>query len=317
MLKITYRTIRKASVVLASILVIALSCTSSIADVLVPLERGNKLLANVNVVVTRNNTTGLYKYSYTVTNDSNSLQSATNFMIEILADTTVVNPTSPTGWEFSPNPDMPYVSWFAAGIDAADIPADWDGEVLPSSYVIAPGEALSGFSFESIAGPQESQFYVQGWTPMPVVTGDLDELVEAGYNLNDRSPFVASRSQGMAPMVLNVYSGNRRPATDGFVGYLNIGDRETRSAPTLIVGMFSLAGETVYPETIRAELNGVNITHLISPDSTYGGDFIINLTTENSNIVVGRNTLTVSVDGVVPNNGNTGTDADRITFFVE
>ena len=160
--------------------------------------------------------------------------------------------------------------------------------------------------------------YVQGWTPAPMVSGDAEELDALGYDLAEiQSPYTASKSPGKAPLEFTAYSGNRRPAVDGFIGYLNTFDRETRSAPVLIVAKYSLAGEVVYPDTFRAELNGVNITPLFTTDTVYGGDIVGTLTFANSNLVVGRNTLLITVDGLVPGNGNRATDADRITFFVE
>lgn len=233
-------------------------------------------------------------------------------MLEILRDTVVVNPQSPPGWDFTAN-DSSEVSWFAYGF-LDDRP--YDGEERPSSYVIAPGANLSGFSFESVVGPGEATMYVQGWTPAPVAddVGDLDDL---GYDLYDyQSPHVASKSPGKAPLVMDDAT-LRAPDLEGFIGYLNIGERETTSAPVLIVGKYSLAGEVVFRDTFHAELNGSNVTHLFTANTQYGGDFSATLTFENSNIKPGRNRLSIKVEGITPDKDAREADWDSVTFFIE
>ena len=96
-MKLTNLLLKKPTV-LTQILILLVFSLETRAEILVPPERGDKLSAVVTVDVARNPNTGLYIYSYTVTNDSDSLQNASYFMVEIMPAIQVSNLTSPVGW---------------------------------------------------------------------------------------------------------------------------------------------------------------------------------------------------------------------------
>ena len=150
-----------------------------------------------------------------------------------------------------------------------------------------------------------------------MVEGDFDELIEAGYSLNDMSPFAAFNAPVTSAMVSDIYSGNRRPAVDGFLGFLNIKNNSIVEKPMTVIGKFGINGELVEIPTFSAKLNGEDVTHLFLEDKLYGGDIVAVFEETNSPIRAGKNVLITSIDGYVPDTTRTASDVDRITFIVE
>lgn len=111
---------------------------------------------------------------------------------------------------------------------------------------------------------------------------------------------------------------NRRPATDGFLGFMNLSEKSSiLTDPAPIALKFSLNGETVFHETLSIKLNGVDVTQSFHPCATVGADLVGVFFIGSSPLQEGKDVLLTSVDGVVPSNGNTAKDTDRIVFFVD
>lgn len=288
---------------------------SAFAEVLVPPTAGNQLSVQVEPQVTQDPNTGIYTYSYTLSNSAGSIQEMWLFAVELAPGTAILGATAPSGWQFAAHDDQPLVSW--AAVEVPTLPADYvdDGNVVPSPFNLKPGETKGGFSFQTFAAPLTGKFYAQGFKKLPQVSEDAEELAEAGLTV---APLTEdSYSSTTTAPTLPPYGGGRRPAVDGFLVFLNVQRQGTVFAlPATLVIKFSANGESVDRATFKATLNQRDVTNLFVPDTTYGGDLVAQLTPQNSPLVLGRNVLITSVDGTVPDTTRTASDVDRVTFDV-
>ena len=293
-----------------------LSSLCSYADILVEPQKGDQLTSTVAVEVSVDPGTHFYTYNYTVTNNTDSAQEIWFFALDVGGDFVIIESASvPDGWLFGSHGDRPFVSWSAVGGDVPEGYVD-SGNIPPSPYQVKPGETLSGFSITTLTPPESGKFYAQGFTPLPQVSGDAEELAEANYEVLDftEDSFIGSTT---TPMVAP-YDGNRRPAVDGFLGFLNLsGGNDMFSAPVSIILKFSLAGESVDRTTFSATLNGVDVTVLFQVDGTGGGDLLASFKLDESPLQVGKNVLITSVEGTVPGTTRLASDVDRVVFIVQ
>jgi hypothetical protein len=289
---------------------------TAFADVLVPVVPGNQLSVAVQPQVTKDPNTQIYTYSYTISNNSGSLQEMWLFAVELAPGTEVLGSTSPSGWQFGVHEDQPIASW--AAVEVGELPADFidDGNVVPSPFNLKPGETKSGFSFRTFVGPADGAFYAQGFKKLAQVSGDVEELRDVGFvepPLSEDSYRGSTTTPNPLP-----YSGGRRPAVDGFLVFMNVQkDGTVFSAPATIIVKFSAAGESVDRSTFRATLNQRDVTSLFVPDTTLGGDLVARFDFQNSSLAHGRNVLLTSVDGTVPDTTRSATDVDRVSFEVQ
>ncbi len=285
-------------------------------DVLVPPTPGNQLTVDVEAQVTKDPNTAIYTYIYTVSNRPASLQEMWLLAIEHTPGMEIFNPVSPPGWRFAVHLDRPIVSW--AAVEIGELPPDYvdDGNVPPSPFDIKPGETKGTFSFQTFAAPAQGRFYAQGFTKLPQVSGDAEELTEAGFV---QLPFTEdSYTNFMTTPNLAPYGGGRRPAVDGFLVFLNLQkDGNVFVSPATVVVKFSAAGEEVNRSTFKATLNQRDVTNLFVPDTTYGGDLVAQFSLQNSPLVIGHNVLITTVEGTVPDTTRTASDVDRVTFDVQ
>ena len=188
---------------------------------------------------------------------------------------------------------------------------------LPSPVQIGAGSAVSGFSVTSDYPPGYSRVYVRGFVPLPAISEeDLpDESLIVPHDTTN-----SQRRWTLGPTLYAevVTGGNRRPATDGFLGFMNLSEKSSvLTDPAPIALKFSLNGETVFLETLSVKLNGVDVTESFYPGATVGADLVGLFSIGSSPLQEGKNVLLTTVDGVVPSNGNTAKDSDRIVFFVD
>ena len=146
--------------------------------------------------------------------------------------------------------------------------------------------------------PGESRTYVQGFAPVPYLPDDFEEVTVVPEDTTN-----AQRGWAVGPTRYTavVTDGNRRPAVDGFLGFMNLLESGSvlRSA-TPIALKLSVAGETVFPETFKATLNGVDITSAFHPGPADGASLTAYLAVGTSPLQAGKNVLITSVDGLVP-----------------
>src|SRR5271157_5208654 len=87
-------------------------CLRVEAQVTLPPQAGNNLSVSVSVSTSQDPSSGLYTYSYTVTNAANSKQELWIFALELtgVSAQTTINPGSPNGWLFAKHHREPTVS---------------------------------------------------------------------------------------------------------------------------------------------------------------------------------------------------------------
>ena len=280
------------------------------------LDMRNRLVADLTPTVTYDYNSGLFKYSYTIASSTQSLQEIDLFEIP-LRGSNVVKITSPRGWSGNISPDGRVMTWCACEEEGIIVPPNYvpDGQRISSMYQVKPGQALTGFSFETPDAPTIGVFYATGFVLLPIegihfpVGGDLPPL--PGY------PDDAFKGQTQAPERVfdSSFPGGRRPAVDAFLVFMTLKDSDSKVSPVLIDIVFGPNGETVYQQTFRAALNGVDITdRFVSLDPTRRRAYLS--IGAGSGLVVGANTLITSVDGVVPGATRIATDTDRLRFVV-
>ena len=301
---------------LAGVIFVNIFATTVQAEVLVPPTAGNQLTVEVQPQVTQDPNTQIYTYNYTVSNLPASLQEMWLFAIELAPGTTILSSSAPSGWRFAVHTDQPLASW--AAVDIPALPPGYvdDGNLVPSPYNLKPGETNSSFSFQTFAPPADGQFYAQGFRKLPQVSGDAEEIADAGYVI---PPLTQDSFNGITttPNLLP-YGGGRRPAIDGFLVFLNIQKSgNVFVSPVTIAVKFSFNGETVSRQSFSATLNRIDVTDQFVPDTTYGGDLVAQFTLLGSPMVVGRNVLITSVDGTVPDTTRIATDVDRVIFELQ
>jgi len=285
-------------------------------QVIVPVQPGNLLTASVKANVTFDGTNSLYTYTYEISSATTSQQEVWFFALEFSGN--ITNVTSPPGWSFAVHDDRPIVSWAATQI--GPLPPDFvdDGNVVPSPFQIKPGQSLGGFTFQSPDPPNTVRFFAQGFTKLPQVTSDVEELPQGGQEIPDFTDdsFIGTsvgptRAAGTPPFL-----GGRRPAVDGFLVFTNIASNDTRSAPVAIMIHFSQNGETVDRSTFHATLNSIDVTSAYVPD-TATGNLVGVFDLGTSPLQSGRNVLLTTVNGIVPGTTRIAADVDRLVLFVQ
>lgn len=284
------------------------------AEIIHPYEPGNLLTVTVLSEVVLDTSTQIYTYKYTVVNHTGSQQELETFALDVVAGIQIIDSTSPTGWNFGVHSDKPLISWGAVDYEPLPEGTVVTDDDLPSSYTIKAGETLTGFSIQTMTAPDVGAYYARGFTKTPTATSEADfELMQEAPHFTKDS-FVGETT---LPIKSN-FLGGRRPAVDGFLGFLNIQKRNNVfRSPALIVLKFSMADENVYRNTFKAELNGIDVTNLFQQSDMYGGDLTAIFDTQSTPLKIGRNVLITRVDGQVPGTTRNATDTDRITLSVE
>ncbi len=156
------------------------------------------------------------------------------------------------------------------------------------------------------------KFYVEGWVPVPAATeeGEIDE--EDLPVFPDSAKAGTTLGPGLDDNI--IFDGGRRPSVDGFLAFVGNENRETRTLPITIIVRFGVNGETVFPDTFTASLNRVDVTQDFIMTGN-GDERVAFFELGSSPIVVGRNVLVTSVDGIVPGTTRTASDGDAFTFF--
>lgn len=251
----------------------------------------NRFTATAAASVTYDSNTGLFTYSY-------------------------VNIRAPQGWIGTLHPDQMTVDWCACAEDGILIPLDFvdKGQIVPSIYQIKPGQTLAGFVFQSPDPPSFGSFHAGGFVQIPSEGVDF----APGFSPNVVSyPDSFFAGQTESPLrVESAYGGGRRPAVDGFLTFMTLRDGDSKPSPVLIDIVFGPNGETVYVDTFRAVLNGVDITSQFVAMATNRKRVYLRLGSTGG-LKSGVNVLNTSVAGMVPGATNTATDTDRVMFLVQ
>lgn len=307
---------RKIAFPAVAFFALVLSAAIARAQVLVPFTPANQLSASVSANVTFDPSNNLYTYTYTVSNAGTSVQAAWLFALQL--DGVVSSSSAPAGWTSALHDDEPLISWAATEVDT--LPPNFvdTGNIPPSPFVIAPGGTQSGFQLVSPDPPGNATFFAQGDTLLTQVGTDTGDLPQEGEEV---PPLTTDSISGatVGPVPVNTaqfFAGGRRPAVDGFLVFLNLATGDVKTAPVGVVTQFGINGETVDPSTFHATLNGTDVTALFSPGPGSGQMTAI-FDTKTSPLMIGKNVLITSVDGIVPGTSRTASDVDRVTFTAQ
>lgn len=259
--------------------------------------------------------THLHTYHYTLTNPAGSAEPLDTLVVKLEPGVDVVtNFRAPPGWRAFYSSEKGTVMWAATGYfdPNAETP---DGDIPPSDYALAPGGSLAGFSFDSFSPPGAGVAITQNYAPL--YTPQSDEEFDALENSPEFSRLPEDngyRLTTVVPVPDTDWIGNRRPSVDGFLVFANVQDKATFQGSALVVFRLASAGESVDATTLRAYLNGADVTANFAWSSEYNG-YAGSFALGTSPLKTGNNVLRTSVDGIVPGTTDrVATDTDRVTF---
>lgn len=275
-----------------------------------PYPWNDRVQPAVTASVTLDPATRDLVYRYTVANGAGAEQRIN--IVRVVVATPASGVTPPAGWAVMYEPGLPEVFWFADGeIDPAWSPTS-EGDVASYMEEIAPGASLGGFELRSPCAPAAAVFRASGYNHMR--TMEEDTLPDQPAS---DTPDNVVQGATMGPSDCSVVRdwGNRRPATDGFMGVVNFAAGDVLPAgPVLVQLRFARDGQAVDLATFHAELNGADVTAAFQPNSL--GDLVAQFAPGASAAQSGRNVLLISVDGVITGTTRTASDVDRIVFTV-
>ncbi|MBI4541196.1 MAG: hypothetical protein HY704_16975 [Gemmatimonadetes bacterium] len=201
----------------------------------------------------------------------------------------------------------------AAGGSEAFIETPYGPTPARPPAAILPGATLSGFVVESAYPPGYARTYVEGYAGVPFLPVDWSEPTNTPDDTMN-----AQRGWSLGPTRYTAITtdGNRRPAVDGFLAFMNLATGAELLDPAPIAIKFAINGETVYLSTFRAELNGVDVTASFFPGPPDGADRVALFRAGSSPLVLGKNVLITSISGLVPGTTRTAIDTDRIVFTI-
>ena len=296
-------------------IMLSLSCVTAVpaaADIIVPVIDQSRVDVTVSLDVQFDASTGLYTYSYQLTSGPGSELDVKTFAVETNAE--ILDAQAHAGWNLGPVADTPIFDFSAVQVEPLAPDYVDTGNIPPPLFSIKPNETLGGFSFQSPEGPTTVLFYAQGYAPVPQAD-DEDDFEGIDIPIFTENSFIGStigpgRDDGV------IFAGGRRPAVDGFLGFVGVNDRDTLSLPVVLSLRFAVNGETVDTSTFTAQLNRVDVTGSFQPTGNVDERIAI-FDLADSPIVVGRNVLVTSVDGIVPGTTRTASDGDAFTFFID
>jgi hypothetical protein len=273
----------------------------------------------ITVDVSYDSVTALWRYRYTAANGASAEQDLFNLTFRVSGPPASV--TAPDGWIAVRGPAALYTAAEPGAIafeaELPETPLDGLDAFPPSPSQVRPGTSLSGFELTSPYPPGTVRTYVQGWVATPI--WDDADSVALEHNPEPVDSINSLRGWTLGPTRYTqlLTDGSRRPSVDGFLGFMNIAETTTvLRNPAPIALEFSVAGELVYRESFRAELNGVDVTASFFPGAADGADLVAVFQLGSSPLKVGKNILLTSVDGQIPGTLRRATDTDRMTFEV-
>lgn len=269
----------------------------------------DRVLPQITATVSYDAPAGAWRYVYDVANLPGAEQDIRR--LDLVFALPAASFAAPQGWWgafFDETASIPGVTWMARSPDAVG------PTLLPSAAQIAPGSSLR-FEITSAYPPGEARSYVQGYAPVPYLPNGYAHVpVVPADSVNAQRGWTV----GPARYTQVVTDGNRRPAVDGFLGFMNL--LETGSvlrAPAAIALKLSVAGETVFPQTFSATLNGVDVTAAFHPGPDDGASLVAYLAVGSSPLAAGKNVLITRMEGLVPGTSRRAVDTDRMVFDVQ
>jgi hypothetical protein len=314
------RTIKISCALIAASLSIVANVYAQVGDISgvrypgwIPSDR---VAPTLTTLVSYDNAAQQWRYEYQLANGSSAEQPVKSLDLTFNGPATAV--LQPSGWW-----GVVFVGG-QGGIPGATFAAEYpetfvatplgDAPAQPPAAV-APGSSLSGFVIMSPYPPGEARTYIQGYAAVPYLPDDYPEATVAP---DDTTNSQRGWSIGPTRYTLVLSDGNRRPAVDGFLAFMNVSPSgSVLHAPAPLAIKFGINGETVNRASFTAVLNGVDVTSSFHPGPSDGADLAAVFAIGSSPLVAGKNVLITSVDGLVPGTTRNATDTDRIVFTVQ
>ena len=285
-------------------------------------EPSDRVAPTVLAEVSYGHQPGMWRYRYTLANGAGAAQDV--WQLGFRLGGWVAQVGAPAGWlsiadteaTWSPGgPGIPGVEFLA------DIPDTSPGNYYPPSpHQVPPGASLAGFEFHSPYPPGYVRAWAQGYAPVPFPPG-----AESGDTLEANPvPHDTLNAQRLTTIGPSTYAGVvtrggvllSEPG-DGFLGFMNLAASGTvLRAPAPVALKLSVDGETVFRETFRAVLNGVDVTSQFHPGTAGGADLAALFTLGAPPLREGRNVLVTAIEGLLPGTTRRSIDEDVIQFDV-
>jgi hypothetical protein len=136
-------------------------------DELPPSER---VLVTVESHVTLDSRTGMYTYSYRLTNDPTSLNDIDSFALgPVASPDTVDGPEHWSAFLYPFQDSSEAVRWVVTDVGA--LPSGYvdTGNIPPSEFDLPPGRTVEGFRFQTRSRPRREpvQFFASGFDTLP------------------------------------------------------------------------------------------------------------------------------------------------------
>lgn len=130
----------------------------------------DRLDVRVDAKVSFDETSGLYTFSYSVTNAEGSAQEIESFELQAAKPVAV---QAPPGWVGDLSSDPRKVLWLASAVDPATADdVSGDASLPPSIANIKPGSSLGGFSFRSVNPPGPVGYTAFGYASVAFSASD-------------------------------------------------------------------------------------------------------------------------------------------------
>jgi hypothetical protein len=276
----------------------------------------DRVVPALTTLVSYDDATQQWRYEYQIANGASAVQPIISLDLAFNAPATSV--LSPAGWwgvVFVGSPSGIPGATFAAEYPETFATTPYGDAPAEPAASIAPGASLTGLVVLSPYPPGEARTYVQGYAAVPYLPDDYPEPTVAP---DDTTNSQRGWSVGPTRHTFIVSDGNRRPAVDGFLAFMNVAPSgSVLHAPAAIAIKLAINGETVNRATFTAVLNGVDVTGAFHPGPPDGADLAAAFAAGSSPIVIGKNVLITSIEGLVPGTSRSATDTDRIVFTVQ
>lgn len=275
----------------------------------------------IGVSVGYDDAAGVWRYHYTLANGAEAEQDVFAFILRVSGAPQAAS-AAPGWWQMIGPAELYSPGAPGAVVFEAELPGTLpDSDYWPpSEFQIPPGGSLAGYTVTSAYPPGYARAYVQGYARLLLAPSEYSEdpaynnpIPPDSLNSQRRWSIGPTRYQGvMTRGNLNLDNA------EGFLGFMNVALTETvLRNPAPVALKLSLGGETVFPETFKAVLNGVDVTAHFHPGPSDGADLVGLFSLDTLPLQEGTNVLATTIEGLLPGTTRRAIDEDLIRFDVQ